>query len=540
MTPLFVAMLATAMLGSPQRAPEQLPAATPGTGVIRGHISTADGHPLPRAQVTLLPSGGSVRLLQTDEDGSYQFTDLPAGHYMVTANHSGFVSLAFGQQRAFEAGQMFTLGSGEIREHVDIALPRLGAIVGHIADENGDPVEGVSVSVLKIAFTGGRRQLVAGGASSQRTNDQGRFRVYGVQPGRYLVSAEVGHVGSEDLPGYAATYFPGTPSPTEAQMVAVGLSENVPNVDFTLVPVRTARVSGRTVGADGQPFQGGIEMRVSRRSSAAASESFGARTERDGTFEFQNVPPGEYVLVGFKNTELGWQFVTVNGTDVTGLVVQTTEGSTISGRVNFEGASPPERSNVNITFVAADPDLVPFKGYGPQTETRSDGTFEVRFANGLGRLRPVNVPSGWALKSVLANGVDVTDTPLQFGTKEQSLKDVEVVLTNQLTQVAGSVGAASSPPAASYAVLIFSTDHDRWYDRSRFFAIVRSSRAGGFVWGGLPAGDYFIAAVDWLQPDELAGGWQDPALLEVAARGATRVTLTEGQKTSVSLKPIPR
>jgi len=38
----------------------------------------------------------------------------------------------------------------------------------------------------------------------------------------------------------------------------------------------------------------------------------------------------------------------------------------------------------------------------------------------------------------------------------------------------------------------------------------------------------------------VGNGWQDPALLESVSRAASRVTLTEGQKTSVSLKLIPR
>lgn len=551
MTRFFAVVLAAVMLMPPQA---QTPPQQPAAGVIRGHIFTADGRPLPRAHVrflNLIAGGGMLRNVDTDEDGSYEFADVRAGDCMVTASHSGFVTSAYGRQgnypqsdtgiaavMAIGPDQVFTLAQGETKEHVDITLPRHGAIVGHIADENGDPVEGVNVRVLKVAFTAGRRQLVGAGSVSPKTNDQGRFRIYGLQPGRYVVSADVGHVGSQDLPGYSATYFPGTSNPGEAQPVTVGVSQEVTNVDFALTPVRTASVSGRTIGAGGEPFQGGIEMRVSRRSSPVASDSFGARTESDGTFEFQNVPPGEYVLNAFRGQEVGWQTVAVNGEDVTGLIVQTTTGSTIFGRVSFEGTNPPEAS-IGIAFVAADPDLVPFKGQPTQADVRRDGTFEIKFANGQGRLRMLGVPAGWALKSVIANGVDVTDTSLPFGTKDQSLKDVEVVLTNQLTQLTGLVTDALGRSIAGCAVLIFSTDHDRWYDGSRFFGQTLS-RNGAFGRNGLPQGDYLVAAVDWLQPEELAGGWQDPALLETLARGATRVTLTEGQKTSVSLKLIPR
>ncbi len=510
--------------------------ATSATGIIRGHVFNAEGRPLPRAQVALFFNDTATT--ETDEDGRYEFVDVRAGSYLVTASRSGFATLAFGQKRPLEPGAPFSIAAGEIRERVDITLPRRSAIVGRIVDENGDPLEGVNVSVLKASFIQGRRQLV--GAASRKTDDRGHFRVYGLQPGLYVVRADVGQVGSQDLPGYAATYFPGTPNPAEAQTVTVGIAQEVADVDVSLAPVRTARVAGRTLASDGQPFQGGLEMRVSRRSSAVASESFGARTERDGTFEFPNVPPGEYVMAAFRGNEVGWQFVTVNGEDVTGLVVQTTTGSTVSGRITFDGSNSPSRQNMEISPIPADPDLVPFKGTATHTEMRDDWTFEIIGVNGLARLRAVRIPAAWALKAILVNGADATDTPLSFGTKEQSLKDVEVVLTSQLTQVVGAVTEPSGRPLATYAVLVFSTDRDRWYNGSRFFALAGLRPDGSFLVSGLPPGDYFAAAMDWLQPDEATGGWQDPAFLDSVARRATKLTLTEGQKLPVSLKLIPR
>ena len=541
MTVIVSAILGVAALlqQTPPRTSAQ--AAPPATAVIRGHMLDAEGRPLARAVVILISgTGGFARTSLSNDDGSYQFINLQAGSYVLRGSHSGFVTLELGQQRPFEHGQPIALAAGEVRERVDLALPRHGAIVGHVADESGDPLEGVNVSVYRMGFAGGRRQLVGAGVLSQRTDDRGRFRVYGLQPGRYVVGADLGQIGREDMPGYAPTYFPGTPNAAEAQTITVGISENVTNIDFNVAAVRTARVAGRTVGSDGEPFQGGVEMRTSRRSTAVATDSFGARTERDGSFEFPNVPPGEYVIGAFKGTEACWQIVEVTGGDVIGLTVQTQPGSTITGRIIFEGGSAPARTNVNVLFAPSEPDLVPFKGTGPQADTRSDLRFDVRYANGLGRLRAVNVPSGWTLKSIVANGVDVTDTPLPFGTNDQSLKDVEILLTNQVTQLDGGVTDAAGRPVTRYHALVFSTDKDRWYEGSRFQTLLTGQRDGTFFWAGLPPGDYYVAAVDWLQADEVTEGWKDPALLESVSRAASRVTLTEGQKSSVSLKLIPR
>src|SRR5207302_9182992 len=155
------------------------------------------------------------------------------------------------------------------------------------------------------------------GAQAARTNELGRYRIYGLQPGRYAVSAEVGRVGTDDLPGYATTYFAGSRNPGEAQLVTIGLAQEVPNIDFALVPARTARIAGKTVTSSGEPFRGATELRASRRSGSIVSASVGARTEPDGSFEFPNVAPGEYVVQALRGNEVAWQFVTVNGTDIT-------------------------------------------------------------------------------------------------------------------------------------------------------------------------------------------------------------------------------
>jgi len=78
------------------------PKAPPATAVIRGHILDADGRPLPRAVVILMPAtGGFNRTTLSNDDGSYQFVDLLPASYILRSSHSGFVTLEFGQQRPF-------------------------------------------------------------------------------------------------------------------------------------------------------------------------------------------------------------------------------------------------------------------------------------------------------------------------------------------------------------------------------------------------------------------------------------------------------
>ena len=64
----------------------------------------------------------------------------------------------------------------------------------------------------------------------------------------------------------------------------------------------------------------------------------------------------------------------------------------------------------------------------------------------------------------------------------------------------------------------------------------RSATDGSFRIGGLPAGDYLVAAVPRLNTTE----WQNPELLRQLASRAERITLFEGQNANVSVRLLER
>ena len=81
--------------GLPQR---DAPPAT-GTAVVRGRIIDAQsGTPLRRASVRIF--GAQIRESRnalTDTEGRYEFTDLPAGQFNLTATKVGYVDLEIGR-----------------------------------------------------------------------------------------------------------------------------------------------------------------------------------------------------------------------------------------------------------------------------------------------------------------------------------------------------------------------------------------------------------------------------------------------------------
>jgi hypothetical protein len=540
----MTALLLAALLQAPA-----LPAPVATTGTVRGRVVRADGLPLRLARVQLSSSERlfSPDAVPTDDDGVFEFSDIRPGLYYLRASKFGYITVAFGQRRASDRGDIVAVAAGATVDHIDIVLPRGGAIAGRITDENGDPVENVAVGVWQIKFSAGRPQLTAvPGAPTRRTNDLGRYRLFGLPAGRYLVGGVVGQINPGrpivDLPGYARTYFPGTPDPIEAETVDVRAAQDTLNVDFSLVPARMARISGSAFDAAGEPVQN-LSLAPSYRSGAVATAPVGARTSPDGTFDFPNVAPGEYVVRAARprngpstEGEFGAQFVTVNGVDITGVVVRMSAGSTIAGRVTFEGGTPPKPGRFEFSPIPVDFDLTSPAGSPARADVHDDWTFDMRGANGPRRLRLIETPPGWMLKSILANGIDVTDTPLMFGTNDQSLRDVEVVLTNHVTEIGGSVADDRGRASSDYVVVAFAADRALWYQQSRFLRSRLPERDATFALRGLPPGQYYVAAIDRRREVDAAGELENPEFLESLIAHATRITLTEDQRTALTLK----
>jgi hypothetical protein len=122
---------------------------------------------------------------------------------------------------------------------------------------------------------------------------------------------------------------------------------------------------------------------------------------------------------------------------------------------------------------------------------------------------------------------------MSFGRDEESREDIEIVMTNQITQVIGSLTDLRGLAPSDVAVLAFATDPTQWYAGTRFRKRITPSSDGRFSLDGLPPGDYFVVAAE---PPRDAGEWLNPDILERLSRGATRVHLGAGQRVSVTVK----
>src|SRR5689334_976764 len=255
----------------PSTTPQRMPArplrpgeAPPkGTAVIKGSVTASGtGSPIRRAQVratSMQGQGGGVT--STDNEGRFEIKDLPAGRYNITASKGGFVTGQFGQRRATDPGTPIDLADGQTAEKVTFVLSRGSVITGRIVDDGGEPVSGTQVSAMRYQFMAGTRRLMPAGAEGgmDRTDDQGVFRLYGLPPGDYFISANnMGNVfmtpgmNNTEAEGYAPTYYPGTPNVAEAMRVTVKAGQEA-QASFALIVARMARVRGRAMNSSGQP-----------------------------------------------------------------------------------------------------------------------------------------------------------------------------------------------------------------------------------------------------------------------------------------------
>jgi protocatechuate 3,4-dioxygenase beta subunit len=527
-----------------------------GTARLSGRVLSADtGKPLRRAVVRAQsPELREGRSVSTEADGSWEIKELPAGRYSITVQKGGFVPVAFGQRRPFEQGKPVDLADGQTVEKLEISLPRGSVVSGRIVDEFGEPVSGARVSAMRHRFMNGQRRLlpVSSAGASDTTDDLGQYRLHGLSPGEYYVSASMSATltleVSTDRTGYAPTYYPGTIAVTEAQRVPLALGQEAAEISFPLAPTRIAKLSGTATSSNGKPVANGMIMLTTTGGAvgAAGSPLIGAAmTQADGSFTISNVPPGDYrfemmtaadaeviaqtgTTSGIAMSESLSTPITVTGTDVTGIVLISAPTATATGRIVFDGEPPAEAAaGVTVFGLPDTPTSLPLGGF---TRARTDWTFAIKGLTGSRSFR-VNPPTGWYLESVTLNDVDVTDTAVECKPGE-TISGIEFHLTRSAATLSGEVLDEKGRPAAEYVVVLFSSDSRKWGHQTRFVRSARPDQSGKFIFKGLPPDEYLAVALDYLEPGEEA----DPELLQRLAPMGTRVAIQRGASTAISLK----
>ena len=517
---------------------------TKSTARIRGRVvAAATGRAVRNATVWVGALGNTDirKTVRTDANGQYELADLPAGRYSFTASHPAYLTQNFDQPRPLARYRLLELAEGEQLDGIDFSLHRGGVITGIISDESGDPLPDVRVTAVReLHGPFGRTLFPAQTPMVIPTDDQGRYRVFGLIPGTYLITATAAQTEDSAL-GYGRTFFPGTMNEAEAQILRVDLGSDTV-ADFSMIPARLAHVAGVVRDSRGSPVSSG---RITMTTSLGANDMVGmASLDNRGAFSFDRVLPGRYLLhvrprggeprLVPANGEWATMPVIVTGDDISNLVVTTSSGFVVSGHVRFEGSVAPP-SATGLRFVTGEIDQS-LQRMAYSSMARNNGV-----ADAAGRFRIVGVsgkvrvttggplPTGWFFKRALLNGTDVTNSGFEV---DRDVDGIEVVLTDRATTVTGTVRNAQRTVVNDYIVAFFPVGQFQQLERAQRQRTIRPDPDGIYRIRNLPPGDYLAAAVPVLSLP-IGGEW-DPAFAERVRPRAIGFKLAEGQSLALT------
>ncbi|MEJ2008830.1 MAG: carboxypeptidase-like regulatory domain-containing protein [Acidobacteriota bacterium] len=206
----FLLSMALLLAGQINPAKPPNPATPKEKCTISGTVlSAATGQPLRDAAVMLYKVGasGTPLAVATDAGGHFEIKNVDPGRYSLAASHPGYVRTEYGQQGGNGPGRHLTLLPGQAAKGISFQLLREAVITGHVYNEDGEPIEGAQVRALQERYFQGKRRLMPSRFAS--TDDRGKYRLYGLAPGTYYVTASTSLMHYGNPFNYAPSYYPG-------------------------------------------------------------------------------------------------------------------------------------------------------------------------------------------------------------------------------------------------------------------------------------------------------------------------------------------
>lgn len=584
----LVATLAVLLVSAPMTFAQQrdtrpvapasvVPAAPTGTARVSGQVvADNSGTALAHAAVVLIGARtGVIKVTSTDLDGRFSFDALPADRYNVGASKLPYLGAVAGARRPVRPGAPVVVADKAQLTDVVIRLPLGAAISGTVFDLSGNPATNTQVSVLQRRTQNGEIVISGVAGGNVQTDERGRYRVHGLAPGEYVVSASPLSFGAsvsrrltdEDVDAVlsgrvtpeptgpvppfrnSSSYFPGTARVAEAGTVLVAAGDDRAGVDFRLEAPSQSSIEGTVSTADGSPLPRTTVLLTTVAGSSPFSSGASITVGADGRFGIAGQPPGRYALharAGTGPTALAaLAVVEALGDDVVSAQLILRPPVSFPGRlaaITAGTAKPPSFAGLRLPLTGLS--AATRSGFVPVVSAASaDGSFTIsgvmpgRYTFGGAPFFGASGDSvAWGLATVSIDGTDVTDRAFDISA-ETPPKEIVATLTSQWQEITGRVTNADGAGVSDYTMLIFPVDDAYWLHNSRRIVTTQPAGDGRYQLGGpgpalLPEGEYYLAAVTEVSKDEQ----YDPAFLKALIPAAIKITLATGQKATQDIR----
>lgn len=417
--------------------------------------------------------------VRTSGDGQYRIANLRPGRYVFSAQSPG---LALQEQTPGAYRREINLASGELQENIDFAFVRGAAVTGRVTDEKGRPVVDEMISV---AASSDNSQRYVALSEAFSTDDRGVYRIYGLPPGRYTVSAGSGG-GSRyqkldyGQRYYAHTYHPNVREESKAKVIEVAEGGEISGVDIMVGPqLRTYEASGIIVNAKtGQP-QPGVKWGY----DGGAMSTFGPLSDENRRFRITGLLPGRYsVFAGcegdFYSGKVEFE---ISDHNIDSLEIRRNPGGGVRGKVIIEGTNDPDKLR-QATIYARN------NASSANHRVEPDGSFYFcGLQPGKIKIDASSWPTpGFWLSRVERNGKEIKDgIDLSAG---DHLTDIRVVLAYMTGRIRGQVKFENYTLPMATRLQLYASRVGETEDSRNFFA--ETDEQGRFLFEGLAPGEY--------------------------------------------------
>jgi hypothetical protein len=509
-----------------------LPAANSIEGTV---LNDRTGQPLPRAHVVLLPAqaGLSGVAVEANEKGVFAIRNVESGRYSLSASRDGYLATSVCWLGSIRMQQVFAIGTKEAVTGLTFRLRPFAVMAGRITFEDGEPAMNIRVE----AYREYRNHLRHGYAlaASAATNDRGEYRLFGLQPGSYVVAATERPTAAgeqvRDTLRYATTFYANSVKLGEAVPVRLDYGEESGGIDVSMKRVRKVKLHGHVIsGLKGDAVSSAsIAMqRVDAHGTASIAVSVPVTFDHDHRFEIRDVAPESYILWAESadggKALLGHALLIVGEADIDNVEL-TIQGERAGSAILVVDGGVRLDDQVRLRFE-------PRNERGKVVESTKvagvDGFHFMLMAGDLYDLFATNLPNDFYVSAVRVNGVDVMPTGLDAAAAAAN-RPFEVVMNSGGGRVSGRVlGSDDSLWSRANVALI----PDPPVGRVQSYREGAADENGLFLIRGVAPGKYIL--IGWL--DEPPCNYYDPEGLATCRATGMSVEVREAGEQNVELK----